>query len=53
MESMGGTVGAGSEVGIGSRFWIELPIADISRIDTPDGIKGSTAPASQSAGIAH
>lgn len=45
-ERMGGTIGAHSEPGAGSRFWLELPMRTLARRrpdDLDDGSEGVTA----------
>jgi signal transduction histidine kinase/CheY-like chemotaxis protein len=43
VEAMAGTIGADSEVGQGSRFWVELPVAEFDS-------QGSSAPRAQKGG---
>jgi PAS domain S-box-containing protein len=44
-EAMGGRIGFESEVGVGSRFWLDLPVADSDPVHGPAPETAATQPA--------
>ena len=49
VEAMGGEIGATSQTGVGSSFWVELPLADAPRERPKDTAPPTVAPAPLSA----
>lgn len=49
VEAMGGQIGATSQAGVGSSFWVELPLADAPREQPEDTVPPTVPPAPISA----